>query len=147
MKYQRIDERKLSLNARSYLLDAGFLALHYSGNKEAKSYFDRILSNKATGFVSEVNLAEFYYKTGQQKGLDTAETWYLQVRQAGFRIISPDEQITRRAALWKIKRNDISLADCFALSTLEEFAQILLTTDSVLSEIKGINSIHISPFK
>jgi predicted nucleic acid-binding protein len=117
-RYLRIGEKKLSLNARSYLLDAGFLALHYSGNKEAELYFDRILSNKAIGFVSEVNLAEFYYKTGQQKGLDTAETWYLQVRQAGFQLVSPNEAITRRAAIWKVKRKDISLADCFALATL-----------------------------
>ena len=137
----------MSLNARSYLLDAGFLALHYSGNKEAKPYFDRILSNKAIGFVSEVNLAEFYYKTGQQKGLDTAETWYLQVRQAGFQLVSPNETITRRAAIWKVKRNDISLADCFALATLEEFAQILLTTDPVSSHLKVIKAVHVSPAK
>lgn len=135
----------MSLNARRYLIDAGFLALHYSGSDETKPYFDKILSNKASGFVSEVNLAEFYYKTGQQKGLDTAEIWYLQVRQAGFQIVPPDEDITRDAATWKVKRNDISLADCFALATLEKCAEVLLTTDSVLSKIKVNLSFIQSP--
>ncbi|HYB04893.1 MAG TPA: PIN domain-containing protein [Nitrososphaerales archaeon] len=135
----------MSLNARSYLLDAGFIALHYSGNAKAKPYFDRILSARARGFISEVNLAEFYYKTGQKKGLETAETWYNQVRQAGFQIIAPDYSITKNAAIWKINRSEISLADCFALATLKDHADVLLTTDSVLSAIKGVKSVHVSP--
>ena len=135
----------MSLNARSYLVDAGFLSLHYSGNETAKQYFDRILDSRATGYVSEVNLAEFYYKVAEQEGLDTAETWYLQVRQAGFQIIAPNATITRGAARWKVKRRDLSLADCFALSTMEENAQVLLTTDTVLSKIKGIRAVFVSP--
>jgi predicted nucleic acid-binding protein len=135
----------LSLNARSYLVDAGFLALHYSGNTKSKPYFDRILSSKARGFISEVNLAEFYYKTGQKKGLETAETWYNQVRQAGFHIVAPDHIITKNAGIWKINRNDISLADCFALATLGEHADVLLTTDSVLATIRGVKSVHVPP--
>lgn len=133
------------MNARSYLLDAGFISLHYAGNLRAKRYFDRILSGRASGFISEVNLAEFYYKTAQKMGLETAETWYNQVRQTGFQIIAPDSDITRNAAIWKTKRNHISLADCFALATLKEHAEVLLTTDSVLGAIKEVKSVHISP--
>jgi predicted nucleic acid-binding protein len=136
----------LSLSARSYLLDAGFIALHYSGNKEAKPYFDRILSGKARGYISEVNLAEFYYKTTQKKGMETAEAWYSQVRQASFEVVSPDEDITRSAAVWKVHHNGITLADCFALATLNQWADVLLTTDPVLSTIKGIRAVHIAPF-
>ena len=136
----------MSLSARSYLLDAGFIALHYSGNAKVKPYFDRILSARARGFISEVNLAEFYYKTGQKKGLETAETWYNQVRQAGFQIVQPDYVITRSAGILKIKNDDISLADCFALATLKEHAEVLLTTDYALSTVKGVKSVHISPF-
>jgi len=145
LRYPGTEEEKLSLNARSYLLDAGFIVLHYSGNEDARPYFDRILSGKARGYVSEVNLAEFYYKTAQKRGLDTAEMWYRQVRQSGFQIVTPDESITRDAAIWKVKRSDISLADCFALATLQQCAQVLLTTDSVLSRIKEIRAVHISP--
>ncbi len=137
----------MSLNARSYLLDAGILALYYAGKRAVKPYFDRILSLKATGFVSEVNLAEFYYKTAQGKGIETAETWYLQVRQSRLRIIGPDEAITRDAALWKVRRRDLSLADCFALATMHDRAEVLLTTDVVLGKVKTARVVYISPFQ
>ena len=136
----------MSLNARSYLLDAGILALYYAGKRDVKPYFDRILSLKATGFVSEVNLAEFYYKTAQSKGIETAETWYLQVRQSRLRIIAPDETITRDTALWKVRRRDLSLADCFALATMHDRAEVLLTTDRVLGKVKDVRVVYISPF-
>src|SRR5208337_1780506 len=79
-RYRGTGERKLSLSARSYALDAGVLSLYYAGAASVKPYFDRVLSGKARGFVSEVNLAEFYYKTAEKKGIGTAEVWYLQVR-------------------------------------------------------------------
>jgi predicted nucleic acid-binding protein len=78
-------------------------------------------------------------------GLDVAEIRYRQGRQAGFEIISPGESITREAAIWKVKRNDLSLGDCFALATMKEYAEILLTTDSDLSKIKEIRAVYISP--
>ena len=132
-------------DARSYLIDAGFIALYYSGNERAKFYFNRIVSGKAKGIISEVNLAEFYYKTGQQKGIDTAEVWYRQIRQGRFLIVSTDEEITRLAGKWKVRRNDLSLADCFALATLTRRADVLLTTDSILASADGLRSVHVSP--
>lgn len=90
-----------------------------------------------------MNLAEFYYKAGLKKGVETVDLWYRQIRQSEFRIVSPNEEITRLAGLWKLKRNDLSLADCFALATTQEFAQILLTTDSELAKIKEVKSIHV----
>jgi predicted nucleic acid-binding protein len=126
------------------VLDAGFIALHYSGNKNAAPYLNRILSRRAKGFISEVNLAEFYYRTVQKLGFQTAEIWYLQTRQAGFEVVAPNEEITREAAIWKVKRSEISLADCFALATLKFNAEVLLTTDSVLARTKGVRSVHIN---
>lgn len=108
-----------------------------------KPYFERVLSGKARGFVSEVNLAEFYYKTAQKKSIETAEVWYLQVRRSRIRVVSPDEQITRQAALWKVRRRELSLADCFALATREATAQILLTTDSTIKNALGREAVHI----
>jgi predicted nucleic acid-binding protein len=135
----------LSLNARSYQFDAGVLLLFYSGMSSVKPYFDRVFNKRASGFVSEVNLAEFYYKTIEKFGLDTAEVWYLQIRQSNLKIIAPDIEITRKAGLWKSKNKGISLADCFALATLQENAQVLLTTDAALTEISGIKAVYLSP--
>lgn len=134
----------MSLNARSYLFDAGILSLFYEGESSVKPYFERVFSSRATGYISEVNLAEFYYKSAGKKGVDTVDIWYRQIRQSSFRIVPPNESITRHAGLWKLKRNDLSLADCFALATTQEIAQVLLTTDPVLAKIKEVKSVQIA---
>ncbi len=108
-----------------------------------KPYFKRIFSSGAIGYISEINLAEFYYKAAIKKGVDTADNWYRQIRQSAFQIVAPDEEITRSAGLWKVKRNDLSLADCFALATTQQKAQILLTTDRILAQVKEIRTVHV----
>ena len=133
----------MSLNARSYLFDAGLFSQFYEGASEVKPYFDRVFSARATGYISEVNLAEFYYKSALRKGVVTTDIWYRQIRQSSFRIVPPDESITRIAGLWKTKQNDLSLADCFALATAQQLAQVLLTTDSTLAKIKQVKSLLI----
>lgn len=109
-----------------------------------KPYFDRVFSGEARGFVSEVNLAEFYYKTVQKKGLETAEVWYVQIRQSRIKAVAPNEQITRHAALWKVKSRELSLADCFALATRDAGGGTLLTTDSVLKEAAGRTAVYVA---
>jgi predicted nucleic acid-binding protein len=127
----------LSLNAHSYVFDAGVVSLFYAGAKSVKPYFDRVHSGRARGFVSEVNLAEFYYKTAEKLGMTTAELRYVQVRRSKIRCVPPNEQTTRRAAVWKVQRRGLSLADCFALATREDKAEVLLTTDSPLKDAGG----------
>ena len=131
----------MSLNARSYLFDAGVLSLFYEGNPSVKPYFERVSSSRADGYISEVNLAEFYYKAASRKGMETVDVWYRQIRQSSLTIISPEENITRRAGIWKLNRSYLSLADCFALATTEEVAQVLLTTDSALAKIKEVKTV------
>lgn len=116
--------------------------MYYAGAQAVKPYFDRVFSGKSRGFVSEVNLAEFYYKTSEKKGLETAEVWYMQLRRSRLRAVAPNESITRRAAIWKAKRRELSLADCFAIATSESMAGPLLTTDSAIKEASEKAAIH-----
>jgi predicted nucleic acid-binding protein len=134
----------LSQSARRFTFDAGAVSLYYAGTASVKPYFDKVFAGDARGFVSEVNLAEFYYKTAGRKGLETAEVWYVQIRQSRVRVVAPNEQITRKAAHWKIKRGELSLADCFALATAESTGGILLTTDSILKQAAGRAAVHFS---
>ena len=127
----------MSLNARSYVFDAGVISLFYAGEKSVKPYFDRVHSGRARGFVNEVNLAEFYYKAVEKLGMTTPELRYVQVRRSKIRCVPPNEQTTRRAAVWKVQRRGLSLADCFALATREDKAEALLTTDSPLKDAGG----------
>jgi predicted nucleic acid-binding protein len=126
-------------------VDVGVISLYFAGQASVKPYFDRITSGKAAGLISEVNLAEYYHKSAQILGLETAEVRYTMLRRGAFVIVAPDETITRGAGIWKVRRPDLSLADCFALSTLEARGQTLLTTDLPLSKVKGINAVYFSP--
>ena len=132
----------MSLGARSYTFDAGVVSLYYAGVPTVKPYFDRVFSGKTRVFVSEVNLAEFYYKTSEKKGIETAEVWYVQLRSSRLRVVPPDESITRQAALWKVKKRELSLADCFALATSEAKSGPLLTTDSTLKATSRKGAVH-----
>lgn len=142
-KFQELEDEKLSLSARSFVFDAGVVSLYYAGASSVKPYFDRVFSGKSQGFVSEVNLAEFYYKTSEKKGIETAEVWYLQLRRSRLKVVPPNESITRQAALWKVRKRELSLADCYALATSETKAGPLLTTDSAVKEASAKGSILI----
>ena len=87
------------MSARSYLFDTGLLYLFYEGELKVKPYFDRVFSSRAVGYMSEVNLAEFYYKAALKKGVDTVDIWFRQIRQSPFKIVASDIEITRRAAI------------------------------------------------
>lgn len=123
-------------------MDAGVISLYFAGRPKVKPYFDRILSGRAEGVISEVNLAEFFYKAAQTLGVETAEVRYAMLRQGKFKIIPTDDQITKGAGLWKVKQPALSLADCFALSTLDAKAETLLTSDEPLSKVRGIVAVY-----
>src|SRR2546428_6674411 len=109
-----------------------------------RALFDRVFAGRASGFLSEVNHAQLCYKAAEKKGVDVAEIQYRQVRGSPLKVVAPDENTTREAALWKFRNRTLSLADCFAIATWRERAQILLTTDSELAKLRGVKSEYIS---
>lgn len=124
--------------------DAGILSLYYAGDQRVKNYFDDVSSKRKTGFLSEVNLAEFYYKSAEKYGLQTAEIRYMFVRRSEVVIVPPDESITREAAVLKLAyKNKLSLADCFAISTAKVNSSLLLTTDKRIKEIKEVKVVYM----
>lgn len=124
--------------------DVGALSLYYAGNEKVRHYFDDVSSKLKTGFMSEVNLAEFYYKTAEKYGLDAAETWYMLTRRSRIIIVAPDEVITREAAKLKLRyRKKLSLADCFAISTAINNHCTLITTDNKIKEVKEVATVYL----
>lgn len=91
-------------------------------------------TRRASGAVSDVNLAEFYYRTGQKFGLQTADARLGLIRNSRIQSVPTDENAVVSAGRWKLKRPALSLADCFALAALESSAEVLLTTDAELKE-------------
>ena len=130
--YRRRGGGRPSPSAHSYVFDAGVFALFFAGDSSVKPYFDKASSGRASGFVSEVNLAEFYYKTGQRFDMETADARLGLVRTSQILSISTNEDAVVAAGKWKLKDSSLSLADCFALATLEANGEVLLTTDPEL---------------
>ena len=55
---------------------------NFSGDRRIKRYFDEIFSGEAVGYILEINLAEFYYKTAEKLGLEIAEIRYKVIRNS-----------------------------------------------------------------
>lgn len=123
---------------KAIVVDAGALALHFIDDPQVDEYFSAIDDGQVSGYITDVNLAEFYYKTCQKLGIQTADTRYYQIKRTHLQIVH-DEDLTRSAGLEKCRQQlDLSLAGCFALALAKREKALLLTTDKELSKVKEI---------
>ncbi|MBM5804883.1 MAG: type II toxin-antitoxin system VapC family toxin [Candidatus Verstraetearchaeota archaeon] len=121
-----------------YIFDAGVLFLYFAGNSKVRGYFEEVNRGESEGFVSEVTLAEFYYKTAEEFGLEMAKIRYDSIRNSRVKQLPPKGNVTENAAILKIRtRNRLALADCFLMSEGESLGAKILTTDSGIKEIGG----------
>ncbi len=126
-----------------YIIDAGALALYFAGDKEIKKYFDEIFEGRAEGYILEINLAEFYYKTAEIIGLETAELRYKIIRNSILKQISSGGEATREAAIIKLRhKNTLSLADSFLIAEARGRGMTILTTDPSVKEVAGRKAIY-----
>ena len=120
------------------IIDAGVLSLHFRDDPRVEGQFDEIDEGKSTGYIAGINLAEFYYKTCQKLGRQTADTWFHLIRGSPLRIVS-DEELNRQAGFEKCHRTlDLSIADCYALALAKRLSGTLLTTDGELAKSREV---------
>ena len=125
--------------------DAGALFLHFTDHSGVRRYFDEVISGRSKGLISSFNLAEFYYKTCQKLGKQTADTWYFQVMESGLLVVHREE-LVRLAGLEKCRQSHgLALADCFALALAKAENALLLTTDSELANVAEVSVRHVRP--
>jgi len=124
---------------KTYIFDAGALTLLFSGDERLTIYANEISRGTAKAYASAVNLAEFYYKTADKIGRETADTWYFRILNSNIIVVSADATFAREVGVYKSKyRRLLSLADCFALALSAKEKAHLLTTDSDFQEVKEI---------
>ncbi len=124
---------------RRYVVDAGVLFLHFIDDERVRPYFDEVSQGRAQGFICDVNLAEYYYKTCEKLGKEVADVRYHQIRGSDVGSIATDEELTMKSGEKKCKyRGKLSLADCFSLALSELKKATLLTTDSELAKVKEV---------
>jgi predicted nucleic acid-binding protein len=124
------------------VLDAGVFNLFFLRDERVLPYFRRISEGEALGNVAGINLAEFYYKTCQTLGRQTADTRYNMVIESEIEVVN-DPGLDRLAGLEKCRRElNLSLADCYALTLTKRVNGLLLTTDSELGKTKEVEAKH-----
>jgi predicted nucleic acid-binding protein len=125
------------------VLDAGVLSLHFADHLGVRKFFDAIIGGECEGLTSSVNIAEFYYKTCQKFGKQTADTWYFQLKNSELGIVHREEFV-RAAGLEKCRQSPkLSLADCFALALAKAENALLITTVGELAKVKDVRTKHI----
>ena len=119
-----------------FILDASVLALYFAGDGRVKKYFDEILRGTSEGYLCEVNLAEFYYKTAEKIGIDAAEIRYEAVRASPIKQVPAGGELVRVAAKVRLKyRGKVSLADAFLIALANQVGGTVLTTDPAVKEV------------
>ncbi len=119
----------------SYVFDTGALSLFFSADERLRPLVERVQRGSADGFLSSVTLAEFFYKTCQTLGRDTATLWSRQLGEK-VQVLEADLELSLSAGLEKCKNNNLSLADSYALAVTRRVHGTLLTTDSELAKAK-----------
>ncbi len=119
-----------------YVLDAGVLALYFAGDERVRKYFIEILRGMSEGYLCEVNLAEFYYKTAEKLGIDAAEIRYEAVRASPIKQVPAGGELVRAAAKVKLRyKGRVSLADAFLVALANQVGGTVLTTDPAIKEV------------
>ena len=119
-----------------YVIDAGVLALYFAGDQRVRRYFEEIFQGVSDGYLCEINLAEFYYKTAEKLGADSADIRYEAIKASPIKQVPIEGELTREAAKVKLKyRSKLSLADAFLIALTRRVKGVALTTDSVIKDI------------
>ena len=127
------------MTAKNVVIDTGVLTLFFSGEAAVRALFVDFERGRTNGYVTSVNLSEFYYKTCEKAGEDVAKLWYHQCREL-LQTLETDSQLCLFAGQEKCHQGgNLSLADCFALAAAKTLHGTLLTTDPELAKIKDVN--------
>ena len=94
-------------------------------------------AGKTRLFLSFINLAEVYYKTIREQGLDKGREVIAILRALPIEIVSLSDEFTLRAAEVKAA-HPMSFADCFATALAQEKHASILTGDPEFKSVEKL---------
>ncbi|MDV3277481.1 MAG: PIN domain-containing protein [Nitrososphaerales archaeon] len=118
---------------KAFVIDTGALTLFFVGDSRLATPFYQIASGRAAGFISSVNLAEFFYKTCQKAGRDAAGVMCRRAERR-LQVVVPDAELALAAGAEKCRNGRLSLADSFVLALAKRVGGTVLTTDSEMAK-------------
>lgn len=121
----------------SFVFDTGALTLLYADERRLRSEAEKVQDGTAEALVSSVTLAEFFYKTCQTLGKDVATLRSRHLAER-MRVLPAEGGLSEAAGLEKCRNTKLSLADAFVLALAKEANGVLLTTDSLLKQERGV---------
>ncbi len=120
------------------MIDTGVPTLFFTGEARVRTAFIEFERGRTNGYITSVNLSEFYYKTCEKMG-EVATLWYHQCREL-LQILETDRELCLLAGKEKCHRGtSLSLADCFALAAAKSLNGTLMTTDPELEKVKEVD--------
>ena len=125
-----------------YTVDTGVFSLYFARDERIKPYFDEI-ADHGGGYVSSVNLAEFFNLTCRSLGKEVALHRYHQLGEL-FDTVPADEELSMKAGLFKCRSPGLSLADCYAAAVATMTDSQLLTTDGTLARSRLVKTRHFA---
>ncbi|MEM0267455.1 MAG: type II toxin-antitoxin system VapC family toxin [Thermofilum sp.] len=129
---------------KSFVLDAGVLALYFAGREDARKYVEAAYERGYAVYVCEVNLAEFLYSYARVFGWEAALARNALVRRSPVKVVGVDEQLTLEAAALKLKHwQKLSLADCYLLALAKRLNAAVVTTDSNVAYAREAPAVRL----
>jgi predicted nucleic acid-binding protein len=127
------------MTAGNVIIDTGILTLYFAGDERLLLFFGDIERKRRIGYLTAVNLSEFFYKTCESLGEEVAELRFHQCREL-LKIFETNEELALDAGKAKCHRHgNLSLSDCFAIAATKILNGTLLTTDPELAETKAVD--------
>ncbi|TSC84396.1 MAG: PilT-like protein [Microgenomates group bacterium Gr01-1014_16] len=128
---------------KSIVLDS-FALIAYFRAEPASSKVTTLLQDAKSGkihlFLSYINLAEVYYKTIRESGLDKGHEVLAILKALPIKIISLSDEIVLAAAEIKAV-HPMSFADCFATALALENHAAVLTGDPEFKSVEKLVKI------
>lgn len=112
-----------------------------AGYKKVKSMIVACREKSMTGYMSQINLGEVYYKTIRVVGLDEARGFLENFFRLPINLILPDSELIWKASEIKAAY-PISFAGCFAAATALRYEAVILTGDPDFKKIASIVSVE-----
>ena len=115
----------------SKVLDSYALMAFFEDESGADLVRELILKaeeNKINLLMSVVNLGEVWYSIARTNSHQVADQYIGEIRGMAIEIVDVDWQLTRQAAVFKVKGN-ISYGDCFAAALAKSKKAELVTGD------------------
>jgi len=112
-----------------------------AGYQEVRSAMIACREKSVTGYMSQINLGEVYYKTIRAIGIDEAKRVLENFLRLPINIILPDSDLIWEASEIKAEYS-ISYADCFAAATAVRYKATILTGDPEFRKLGTIVSVE-----